>query len=468
MKSFEDGYSRVFDNMGGILGTFESARYASNVESAVENAINALRQEAKHRSNVSEDYLKGWLAEQWHAETLKISGAARGRSDVWANVPGDNGPGDVRFGGATSTSEAQVKYFKTGEDTAKAISRPEYKGMDKVVPSDQVDDVKETASHLAQKNQMNRPEQAANYQDTADHSSDRLEVGNASSKPLAETQAKEMARDFRKDGNVDADKYGLKTESFVEWKDVAREAGQAALHAAIMSAALSAAPHIWAVSREFLETGQVSPDELIERGQVILLGAGTAGLRGGVAAGLTAACTTGLLGEALKSVSPVAIGMATTLTLNAMSYAIQLRQGRITNRDFAHQCLRDTFVLSTGMLGATIGQMVIPIPLLGALAGNVVGSTLGAVAFEGANQVMMGICVESGWTFFGMVEQDYTVPEEVLRQAGYDLFSTHSFSIQSFSTGGFSVQSFRTNSLTFTPVRRGLIACKAVGYSQMY
>jgi hypothetical protein len=115
------------------------------------------------------------------------------------------------------------------------------------------------------------------------------------------------------------------------------------------------------------------------------------------------------------------------------------------------------------MLGATIGQVIIPVPLLGALAGNMVGSTVGAVVFEGVNSLIVGLCAESGWTFFGIVQQDYSFPEEVLRNAGYDLFSTHSFSNQSFSTGGFSVQSFQTNSLSFSPIRRGLIACNVVG-----
>lgn len=465
MSTFEEGYSRLFDNIGGVNGAYESAIYASNVENAVNSTIEALRNEAAHRVNVSSaDYLKGWLAEPWHAETLKASAAARGRGDIWANVPANNGAGDVLYGNATITLEAQLKYLKTGEETAKGLSDPKYNGMDKIGPSEQLEKIKEAAERLAHKNQLNSPEQAVNFQDTAERASDRLEIDTASSKPLDEKIAKEMANDFRKDGDIDADKYGLNTENFVEWSDVARQAGQAALNAAIMSAALTAAPHIWAMIREHIETGQIDTNKLAGRFQDVLHGAGTAGLRGGVAAALTVACKTGLMGDALKSVSPTIIGMATTLTLNALDYSIKLQQGTITNQEFAHHCLRDTFVLSTGIFGATVGQLVIPIPMLGALVGNLVGSTLGAVAFEGSNQVVLGLCVESGWTFFGMVSQDYTVSEDVLRQAGYDTFCTHSFNKQSFSTESFSIQSFNTNSLGFTPVRRGVIACNSVGY----
>ena len=37
----------------------------------------------------------------------------------------------------------QVKYYGSAEDTAKAISRPDYGDLDKVVPSDQLDEVRQ-------------------------------------------------------------------------------------------------------------------------------------------------------------------------------------------------------------------------------------------------------------------------------------------------------------------------------------
>ena len=465
MTEFQKGYARVLDNIGGVAGTFESSEYASKVEASVDEAIAALQREAAHRVNVSEDYLKGWLAEQWHAGTLKASAAARGRSDVWANVPANNSPGDdVRYGDSSFSKVAEVKYYKTAEDTAKAVSRPEYDGRTKVVPADQREDVAEAAARLAEKNRASRPEQAAHYQDTADHAGERIQVGNASSKPLDEKHAKEIAREFKHDGDIEPDRHGLNTESIVEWSDIARQSGEAAFHAAALSAALSAAPHVWGTLQEYLETGVIDPAKLAERGRVVLMNAGTAGLRGGVAAGLTAACKMGLMGEALKGISPSAIGMATTITLNAIDYSIKLQQGRITGREFAHCCLRDSFVLTGAMCGAAVGQVIIPIPLLGALAGNIVGSMLSAVAFQSVNQVVLGVCVDSGWTFFGMVEQDYVVPEDVLRQAGYDLFSSRSFTHESFSTASFTVKSFSVSSLSFTTVRRGVISCCAVGY----
>ena len=253
-------------------------------------------------------------------------------------------------------------------------------------------------------------------------------------------------------------------ESFIEWTDIARQSGQAALHAAAFSAALAAAPHIWDTINEYIEAGEVDVGALADRGQAVLFTTSTAGLRGGVAAGITAACKSGLLGESVKSISPPAIGMATTMTLNAIGYSIKLQQGRITSQQFAHNCVRDTFALSAGMSGSLLGQIMIPMPVLGALAGNIVGSTLGSVVFEGSKHVIMGVCEESGWTFFRLVDQDFVVSDEVLQLCGYDLFSKRSFQTQSFSTSSFNVRSFTCNSLSFQPVRRGVIKFSAIGY----
>ena len=69
MSNFKDGFSKSINNIGGISGSFEGTGYASNVQTAIDDAIHSLNTEATHRENVSADYLKGWLAEQWHAET---------------------------------------------------------------------------------------------------------------------------------------------------------------------------------------------------------------------------------------------------------------------------------------------------------------------------------------------------------------------------------------------------------------
>ena len=464
MSSFKEGYTQTIKNIGGVSGTFQGDEFVTSVELAIKNAIFALEQEAVKRQNVSADFLKGWLAEQWHAETFKINGQAKDENNIWADIPGKNRTGeDIIYGNDDITKIAEVKYYKTGLDSAKAISRSEYTDKNKIIPSDQINDIQDTAQRLSDKNNINNPELASNYQDTATNSNDHIVIDNISSKPLDEIISMEMANDFKNNSKIDANKYGLKTEEFVEWSDIYRESGEAALNAAALSAALSAAPHVWTILKEYIEDGEIKSENITKKGVSILHGTLGAGLRGAIAASLTVTCKTGQMGDSIKSISPIAIGMATTMTINAINYSIQLQQGRISKQEFSHNCLRDSFVLATGMIGASIGQIIIPIPMLGSLVGNIVGSSLGAITFQGVNQVILGICIESGWTFFGTVKQNYLVSSTVLSNAGYDLIDINSFSIESFSINSFSIQTFNVNSLSFTPIRRGVISCNIIG-----
>lgn len=464
MGSFEQGFVSVAQGAGSFLGAMDAARYAQAVDAALEIAIEELNSTAARHANNTADQLKGWLAEQWHASTLRVRAVAMNRPDVWAQVPNDRSPIDLRFGDRSGQSQAQVKYYATGQQTAKQISRPDYTGTEKIVPADQLRTVRETASREAVRNETTRPEVAANYRDTAENASDRARVGRTESKPLGEPTSKEMATDYQRSGKIDGEKFGLVSENFVEWSDVLRQGGQAALSAAIMSAALSAAPHMYKLISKYMESGGVTAQDWAELGMTVVKGAGTGAFRGGVAATLTAAAKTGLLGSALKKVSPSAVGAATALTLNAVGHALNLYRGTITRSEFAHHCMRDAFVVSSGVAGAGLGQMFIPVPLVGMLVGNVVGSMVGAVFFSGVHRGLLGLCVENGWTFFGLVDHNYRVPESVLRQAGFDLFVMPQFLTETFLGTSFHEDTFAPSMWDFVPVRRGVIGFNTIGF----
>lgn len=475
MSDFKKNFDKTLGNIGGAQGNLEGNLYSGKVQTSVDEAIKALQNKANHLENVDEKWLKGWLAEQWHAKTLKAAATARGRDDIWANVSGSNKTGeDIHYGNDFITKTAEVKYNKSPLETAKGISREGYATGEKVVPGDQIDLLGRTATKRAEKIALDKPEDAKQLLDTSARAKDHIEVDGITSKPLGNQEAKEMAKDFKNNGNIEADKYGLNSENFVKWSDVARESGEAALTAAALSAALSAAPHIWATLNEYIETEKIDVNVLLGRGASILENSAAAGFRGGIAASLTVACKTGLMGKNLKNISPAAIGIATTMTINVISYSLKLQQGLMSQQEFANSCLKDTYVLSLAIGGAAIGQMIIPIPMLGAFIGNIIGASLGAIAYEGTSKIILGLSVKNGWTFFGLVEQNYTVPEYVLEQCGFEMFRLNTFQIKDFSVSDFSVsdfdvqdftvQNFSDSTLNFQILRRGVISTNVVGY----
>ncbi len=464
MTEFSDAYNRASRDFSGIFGAGESVNYVSEVQHAIENACDALKKEAERRKNVDINYTKGFLAEIWHSETLKISSVAKGNDEIWATAVGDNKTGqDIFYGNSSDASYAELKYYKTAEDTAKQLGNPAYSGSQKVVPSDQLEGVI-TASRKKASSIPHRPEVAAAYQNTADTVSDRIEVDGVTSKPLTEKDSKKLASDLKKNGEIDLDSHSLNTESFIEWPDIFRESGSAALNAAAFSAALTAAPHVYRILAQYIDSGQLDVKLLNEGGNQVLHSSSAAGLRGGLAAVITGSCKSGLAGKSLKSVSPTAIGMATAMALNSIENSWQYAQGQISGKELAFNSSRDAVALMMGSGGAILGQMIIPIPVLGALIGNLVGTTLGSVGVSYANDKVLGICVESGWTFWGLVDQSYEVPEDILRQAGFDLFSPQRFECKTFQVNQFNPQRFQEKHIGFTVLRRGVIAFNTVGY----
>lgn len=77
--------------------------------------------------------------------------------------------------------------------------------------------------------------------------------------------------------------------------------------------------------------------------------------------------------------------------------------------------------------------------------------------------------MKHGWTMFGIVEQDYQMPIEVLEEIGVEVFEYENFSYEDMEHEKFEYQKFEYNE--FTPItleirilRRGVIGVRSVGY----
>lgn len=465
MAEFADAFWRASRDQAASQGANLSREFVNQVQTSLDEAIAALQREAERRANVDVNYVKGNLAEVWHAETLKVAASAKGRTDIWANAVGNNKTGqDVQYGDATTARNAELKYYKTGEETARQLGNPAYNDSQKVVPADQLQEVIAEAQRQAARNRDTRPDIAAANQNTAQTVSDRLEVDGVTSTPLTEGDARALATDLQRDGELDAEAYGLTTEAFIAWSDLLRESGTAALHAAAFSAALSCAPQLYRLLLQAQRSGELDYHAWSTAARQLVGQSANAGLRGGLAAIITGGCRSGLLGPALKRLPPAAIGMATALALNSLQHGWQYARGEISGRELAFNSSRDTLTLLMGTGGAMLGQLLIPIPLLGATLGNLLGSTLGALSIQAAQHKALALCVEQDWTFWGLVEQNYVVPEAVLARAGFDLFAPKQLAAARFQAPPFVAPAFNEPRLELQFLRRGVVAFHTVGY----
>ena len=81
----------------------------------------------------------------------------------------------------------------------------------------------------------------------------------------------------------------------------------------------------------------------------------------------------------------------------------------------------------------------------------------------------MSFCVETGFTMFGLVDQNYELPDDVLKEIGVEVFEYDRFEIERFDASTFEfarmdVDRFEPVRLKMTFLRRGVIGINSVGY----
>ena len=95
---------------------------------------------------------------------------------------------------------------------------------------------------------------------------------------------------------------------------------------------------------------------------------------------------------------------------------------------------------------------------------------LGSFTYNIGQQAVLSFCVDSGFTLFGLVEQDYTLPKDIIEKIGIETFDYESFKIDAFKPSHFNfdtftVDSFIPDTLDITFLRRGVIGVSKIAYT---
>lgn len=127
------------------------------------------------------------------------------------------------------------------------------------------------------------------------------------------------------------------------------------------------------------------------------------------------------------------------------------------------------YISTCSLIGGGISQAFIEVPVLGYMIGSFVGSIIGSFTYNVGYKAIVSFCVDSGFTMFGLAEQDYTLPKEVIEQMeietfDYDTFQYDAFVPESFSFDRFEIDTFEPDTLDITFLCRGVIGVSKVGY----
>lgn len=104
--------------------------------------------------------------------------------------------------------------------------------------------------------------------------------------------------------------------------------------------------------------------------------------------------------------------------------------------------------------------------------GYVIGGFIGfsvSVIYDIGKKKLISYCVDTGFTCFGLVEQNYELPEEVLNELGVETIPiprTHidRVDVQKTQVMGTPIERSDYETIDITVLRRGVIGVNKIGY----
>ena len=512
MEGLREGYEFYAKNSAAFTGADQAHEWVEGIDEAIDALQSGLEEFAGKNTPV--DSLGGQVAETWHAGTFNIDAAIKESSDRATRLEStDLGSVDVKL---DSGAEYSLKYNKNagtslkeqaktfGEkarggsaDAAKAIETGEaaegdllYREQQRLIPSDQLDEAKKAAFRKEAKERANRPEQADRYKKAGEKLTDRVsnEEG-VESKPLTKQESRELARDASA-SEIDLEEYGISKQQLVEFEHVMKKSLKAGMSAAAVAAALAAAPALLEAVEYLVKTGEIDTDKLSDAGMDALGGGAKGFVIGASCAAIIGLAETGAFGKAVENIEPSVVGAAAVVIVSTVINGYKVAAGKMHPAEMTEALVRDSLVATASVaLGAagkalggaiakeiaskavgTIFQIMLPqLPAVGYLIGSFVGSAAAGLAFAAGKQAFVALCVESGFTAFGLVDQDYELPESALREIGADVLEYEAIVPEAAEPERVSFETVSPDTavpegIELTFVRRGVVGVAKVGY----
>lgn len=501
MEGFYEGYEFFLKHSSYFVASYHSDEYVQTIVNEINSLVNDLNGFNGFATSIGA--LKGDVAEFWHAGTFNVDAALKhSKSRAWVNRSNDFASVDIStnfgksiglkyYGDGIASAKAQsvsifqrFKEYKSqgGKDsiedfllkrgyknTEDILNDPIYSGQVRIIPSDQLEEAIDWLTKKIEKEKLIRPDQVKRYEETLNLLRASVSDGKgANSKYLTKEGAEKLAQ-LAKKGKIDAEKLGLEINELMQFEYIVQESLKAGLNAALVTAVLKSAPEIYKALSYLIINGVVDAEQLKKTGMAALSGAAEGFVRGSVAAAITTSFKSGLCGEACKSVSPSIISSAVVLVMDTMKNSYKVARGEMTTLEMTSEMVKNLYVSTCSLIAGGISQTIIEVPIVGYLLGSFAGSMFGALSYEYGYSKMISFCVDTGFTLFGLVDQDYSLPESVLKQIGlevfeYEKFEYEKFEYEKFEYEKFEYEKFEYEQIELVMLKRGLIGINKVSY----
>lgn len=486
----ENAFERGWNFTSKIIGSQYAASLSQAYAGSVQKEIDALKNNINNHThkNAPLDKLQGYMFEEFSAGTFNIESAAAG-SKYRAEVLHENTLGSVDIaikdanGNVIKTISA--KSWKDGAKSAieQAKVNPEtgqaqYLNQERLVPSDQINDARMTAHNRTLKNKETRPNVAKAYAETEKKLITKIESPDGvSSRESTRKQNDALAKESQ-EGTFDPGKHDITLANAIN-KYILKQAFKTGCNTAFISATLQMAPEIYKALDCLIKNGELDPKQLLRSGEKGINAAAEGFLQGSISYMLCIMCAEGSFGETLKVMvlneasSSSIIAVAVSIVLQTIKNSILVANGKMTPQQMG-EIFTDSVVISGGyMLGAQIGGAIVQVigfemPVVGYILGSLIGTAFCAV-YKIGKKKFLSICVDTGFTCFGLVDQDYSMPVEYLHEMGIEIvmpdFLSPDYVEPDYLTPDYIEPDYLIpETIEFKTVRRGLIGVNKVGY----
>lgn len=493
---FREGYEFYYKSNSGIVAADCAHKYIEKINLQIDKLYEDINSFKGFATDPKQ--LQGDIAEFWQADTFNIKAALNGsknrayvdRSNSYSSVDVSTSWGDKYglkyYSEASASAKAQAKsvferfkeyQYQGGKDDLlkflndrgysdeMVLNDPIYSGQKRLIPADQLEEARKWLSQKIAKESVIRPEQVKRYEDTLQFLTDKISDGQGNeSIELSREEAQKLAQ-LAKNGDFSLEDYGLTTEDLVNFDMILQEAFKAGMSSAIISTVMKVAPEIIKALSKLIEEGNIDKEDFDKMGFVALSGSAEGFVRGTVTAALVASCEAGLLGNAAKNIDGNAIAMAVVIVMDTMKDAYLVACGKMTQEALAEALVKRTYIATISYVSGTIVQTILSeIPVLGFMLGSFVGSVVGNITYNIGYSRVISFCIDTGFTMFGLVKQDYKLPNEVLEMIGLKIIEPKRLEPKRLEPKRLEPKRLEPKRIDIMFLRRGVIGVNVIGY----
>lgn len=228
-------------------------------------------------------------------------------------------------------------------------------------------------------------------------------------------------------------------------------------------------PYIIDVISKTVKNEKLSINDFAKYGLNCLSSAGRSFVVGSITAAIVTCCKTGKFGSGLVNVSVPGISSLVVVVVGTVISGIKLASGKINRSEMVREIMQLYTTTAFSFIGGTIlGVLCDGFPLAYML-GSLIGGIVGGFAYKLEEHIILSLCKDHGLTFFGLVEQDYKIPEDVLEDLHLDVFKFEKINICNFEFKKFEYKTFQYNEFSIKQfgvrvLSRDLIDVYKIGY----